>query len=141
MLLTPSANARVQVSGAQYVSSALAFNFGHVFRAPWITNWRFLGLVLVYATVHLCMVLIPGQLSCFVRINCEAEDIVRGALSPVLVRATAPCRSPRPVMVADTGLTLPISLTVSLTISLTISLPVSRTVSRRWTSRIRGTRR
>jgi len=61
------------VSGAQYVSSAMAFNFGYKFRASWLYNWRFLMFCTVYITLHFVSILHPSSLSCFYRLNCDAE--------------------------------------------------------------------
>ncbi|CAE7789177.1 unnamed protein product [Symbiodinium microadriaticum] len=49
------------VSGYQYISSAMAYNFG------------FKHLI------HFTIVLYPSTLSCFFRVNCDNDDVVRGA--------------------------------------------------------------
>eukprot|EP00301_Raphidiophrys_heterophryoidea_P007259 c12832_g1_i1.p1 GENE.c12832_g1_i1~~c12832_g1_i1.p1 ORF type:complete len:1368 (+),score=403.79 c12832_g1_i1:102-4205(+) len=73
------------VSGAQYITSAMAFNFGLKFRAPWLFNWRFVILCVCYLTVHFVVIMVPSKLSCIFRVNCEAEHIVRGATTPELI--------------------------------------------------------
>jgi len=73
------------VAGAQYFSSAMAFNFGFVHRAPWMFNWRFVVLCSIFFGIHVAMTLEPSKLSCFVRVNCEHENILRGATSSELV--------------------------------------------------------
>jgi len=73
------------VSGAQYITSAMAFNFGLKYRAPWLFNWRFVILCVCYLTVHFTVIMVPSKLSCIFRVNCEGDDIVRGATTPELI--------------------------------------------------------
>eukprot|EP00300_Choanocystis_sp_HF-7_P042241 c9001_g1_i1.p1 GENE.c9001_g1_i1~~c9001_g1_i1.p1 ORF type:complete len:351 (+),score=82.34 c9001_g1_i1:2-1054(+) len=67
------------VSGAQYISTAMAFNFGLKHRAPWLYNWRLWILVVAFAVIHIHMILVASEMSCLVRVNCEAPNIVRQA--------------------------------------------------------------
>ena len=67
------------VSGYQYISSAMAYNFGFKHRAGWLYNWRFVFFVIVWTIIHFVIVLYPSTLSCFFRVNCDNEDVVRGA--------------------------------------------------------------
>eukprot|EP00300_Choanocystis_sp_HF-7_P043350 c992_g1_i1.p1 GENE.c992_g1_i1~~c992_g1_i1.p1 ORF type:complete len:848 (+),score=182.19 c992_g1_i1:382-2925(+) len=69
------------VSGAQYISTAMAFNFGLKHRSPWLYNYRLWALVVLFTTIHFHMTLVPSKLSCLVRVNCEAENVVPGAVS------------------------------------------------------------
>jgi len=69
------------VTGYQYISSAMAFNFGYSFRANWFRNWIFVTLVLAYTVIHWVIIIHPGKLSCLWRVNCTNENIVRGVTS------------------------------------------------------------
>lgn len=71
------------VTGYQVVSSATVFNFGYEFRRAWIRNWFLVTLLTGYTAIHFYITLVPGELSCFFRINCLNEytfDGVFGAL-------------------------------------------------------------
>jgi len=63
------------VTGYQYISSAMAFNFGFNHRRPWIRNWIFVSLVIGYSVIHFTVTLYPSSLSCFWRINCDNRYI------------------------------------------------------------------
>lgn len=69
------------ISGYQYVSSAMAYNFGFQHRAGWFQNWRFVFFVVVWTVIHFTVVLYPSTLSCFFRVNCDNDDALRGATS------------------------------------------------------------
>jgi cation-transporting ATPase 13A3/4/5 len=73
------------VTGFQYISSAIVFNFGYEWRQAWIRNYIFAGLVFAYTFMQLWITLVPGKLSCFWRVNCNNDDVVRGVASPELV--------------------------------------------------------
>lgn len=64
------------VSGYQYISTAMAYNFGYEFRRGWFQNTWFVCLVIVYTLVHYWITLFPGNLSCLFRVNCENEDVI-----------------------------------------------------------------
>eukprot|EP00978_Attheya_sp_CCMP212_P034692 scaffold146717_cov64-Attheya_sp.AAC.1 len=49
------------ITGYQYISSAMVFNFGYNFRAAWIKN---------YCTMN------PSPMSCLFRVNCSNENVV-----------------------------------------------------------------
>jgi len=66
------------VTGYQYISSAMAFNFGYTFRSSWITNYVFVILALGWTIIQFYITLVPGNLSCFFRVNCANTNIVRG---------------------------------------------------------------
>jgi hypothetical protein len=71
------------VTGYQVVSSATVFNFGYEFREAWINNWILVLLIAGYTAIHFYITLVPGELSCFFRINCLNEyafDGVWGAM-------------------------------------------------------------
>jgi cation-transporting ATPase 13A3/4/5 len=66
------------VTGYQYISSAMAFNFGYTFRAAWIKNYVFVVLALGWTFMQFYITLVPGELSCLFRVNCSNENVVRG---------------------------------------------------------------
>lgn len=59
---------------SQYVYSAAAFNFGFSYRKPWYRNYLLVVLVLGFMFIHYWVTLVPGKLSCWLRINCVNED-------------------------------------------------------------------
>jgi cation-transporting ATPase 13A3/4/5 len=67
------------VSGYQYITSAIAFNFGFQHRASWWKNWRFQFFVIAWTVIHFTVILYPSTLSCFFRVNCENKNVLRGA--------------------------------------------------------------
>jgi len=73
------------VSGFQYVGSAMAFNFGFKHRAPWLFNWRFAYLCLSYCIIHLVVAMVPSDLSCFFRVNCDDNHLQRFATNSELI--------------------------------------------------------
>jgi predicted P-type ATPase len=64
------------VAGYQYISSAMAYNFGYEFRQGWLRNTWFVALVVIYSSIHYYITLVPGKLSCFFRVNCANEDVL-----------------------------------------------------------------
>jgi len=69
------------VTGYQYISSAMAFNFGYTFRSAWIKNYTFVALALGFTIIQFYIALVPGHLSCVFRVNCSNDDVVRGVTS------------------------------------------------------------
>ena len=65
------------VTGYQYISSAIVFNFGYEWRQAWIRNFILVWLVCAYTFMQFWITLVPGELSCFWRVNCVNEDTVR----------------------------------------------------------------
>jgi cation-transporting ATPase 13A3/4/5 len=65
------------VSGYQYISSAMAFNYGFEFRQGWLRNYVFVAFVTAYTIMHIYIILVPSRLSCFWRVNCDNKDAVR----------------------------------------------------------------
>jgi cation-transporting ATPase 13A3/4/5 len=65
------------VTGYQYISSAMAFNFGFTFRMAWWKNYIFVVLCVSYTVVHFVATLYPSKLSCLWRLNCTNETVVR----------------------------------------------------------------
>lgn len=66
------------MGGYQYVSSAMAFNFGYEFRRGWFHNRVFVFFASLYTFFQFYITLVPGKLSCIWRVNCENPDVVRG---------------------------------------------------------------
>lgn len=69
------------VTGYQYISTAIVFNFGYEWRQAWITNYIFVALVTGFTFIQFWITLVPGTLSCIWRVNCEVEYSVRGVTS------------------------------------------------------------
>jgi hypothetical protein len=69
------------VTGYQYISSAIAFNFGYSYRANWFRNWVFVTLVVAYTVIHWTIIIHPGNMSCLWRVNCTNDHILRGITS------------------------------------------------------------
>jgi len=69
------------VSGAQYLSSSMAFNFGHKHREPWLYNRSLMVLLIIFFAIHLTVLFYPSKLSCLFRVNCQNEDSVGRVLS------------------------------------------------------------
>jgi hypothetical protein len=69
------------VSGYQYISSAIAYNFGYEHRGGWFTNWRFSILSIGYSIMLFYVALVPSKLSCLFRVNCANDDVVRQVTS------------------------------------------------------------
>lgn len=67
------------VIGYQYVSSGIAYNFGFKHRASGLLNWRFVFFAIAWTIIHFVVILYPSTLSCFFRVNCDNDDVVRGA--------------------------------------------------------------
>jgi len=66
------------VTGYQYISSAMAFNFGYSYRANWFRNWIFVTLCVAYTVIHWTIIIHPGNMSCLWRVNCTNDHIQRG---------------------------------------------------------------
>jgi cation-transporting ATPase 13A3/4/5 len=64
------------VTGYQYISSAMAFNWGFSFRAAWWKNYVFVALCISYTIVHFIATLHPSTLSCVWRLNCTNDHVV-----------------------------------------------------------------
>ena len=65
------------VMGYQYISSAIAFNFGYEFRQGWCRNYVFVFFAALYSFLMFYITLVPGELSCIWRVNCVNEDTSR----------------------------------------------------------------
>ena len=59
---------------SQYVHSAAAYNFGFTYRKHWMRNYLLVFLVVCFTFIHFWVTLVPGALSCWLRINCVNED-------------------------------------------------------------------
>lgn len=64
--------------GYQYISSAIAFNFGYEFRQAWCRNYLFVFFAALYTFLMFYITLVPGELSCIWRVNCVNEDTCKG---------------------------------------------------------------
>ena len=69
------------VTGAQYLSSSMAFNFGHKYRQPWLYNWRLTVFLVGFFIIHTIIIFYPCKLSCLFRVNCDNDFTVRPVLS------------------------------------------------------------
>lgn len=67
------------VSGYQYISTAMSYNFGYEFRQSWVKNVRFWLLAAFFSFMIFWAIMVPGKLSCFWRVNCENEDVLYSA--------------------------------------------------------------
>jgi magnesium-transporting ATPase (P-type) len=85
-VLLPSDNYETQVTflmfGYQCMFAAVTFNFGYEFRQAWWRNYPFVAVVSVFLFVHVYITLVPGRMSCFWRVNCVDEYVLRGVLDP-----------------------------------------------------------
>ena len=72
------------MTGAQFVGSAMVFNFGYEFRQAWWRNYLFAILSIGFFVFQLYIVLVPGEASCFFRVNCTNENVVRGIVVDLL---------------------------------------------------------
>jgi hypothetical protein len=59
---------------SQYVHSAAAYNFGFTYRKHWLRNYLLVFLVVCFTFIHYWVTLVPGALSCLLRVNCVNED-------------------------------------------------------------------
>lgn len=66
------------VTAYQYVSSAMALNFGYEFRQGWFRNHIFVIVVVVLSFINFYVIFVPSKLSCFFRINCDNDNVVGG---------------------------------------------------------------
>jgi hypothetical protein len=66
------------ISGYQYVSTAMALNFGYEFRQGWWRNYTFVAAVIVFTCLHFYAAVVPGNISCIWRLNCDNDHVVRG---------------------------------------------------------------
>ena len=64
------------VTGYQYISTAMSYNFGYEFRESWLKNVWFWSLAAFFSFLLFWVTLVPGKASCFWRVNCENEDVL-----------------------------------------------------------------
>ena len=67
------------ISGYQYISSGIVYNFGFVHRAPFYTNWRLWIFAIIFTVIHVIIIFHPSRLSCFFRVNCDNSHVLRSA--------------------------------------------------------------
>lgn len=70
------------ISGAQYLTSAMACNFGFKHRQPWVYNVWLMFFVTIFYVCHIVILFWPSKLSCLFRINCSIENSLPGVLYP-----------------------------------------------------------
>jgi len=68
----------------------MAFNFGYEFRQAWWRNYWFLLAAGTFTFLHFYVTLVPGELSCFWRVNCDNENVVNS----VTTREKVPIQNP-----------------------------------------------
>jgi cation-transporting ATPase 13A3/4/5 len=83
------------VTGYQYITSAVAYNFGYSFRAAWYKNWVLVLLATIYTIIHFLMTLTESTLSCFFRVNCSNDNVEK--LGPTLLTYLTGNTEPFPI--------------------------------------------
>lgn len=78
------------VTGYQYISSAFAYSYSYEFRQAWFRNYIFVLLAFGFTAIHFYITLVPGKLSCLVRVNCENENVVPGVTTRDLLAIQNP---------------------------------------------------
>lgn len=61
------------VGGFQYISSAMALNFGYTFREGYFQNYIFVILSVTWTAFFFVMTIYPSNFSCIWRVNCDNE--------------------------------------------------------------------
>ena len=69
------------IGGFQYITSAIAFNFGYEFRSNFLRNYVFVVLVTFFCTAMIYITFVPGDFSCIWRVNCVNDDVRRSVTS------------------------------------------------------------
>jgi magnesium-transporting ATPase (P-type) len=72
------------VGGFQFISSAMALNFGYTFRQSWWKNYVFIFFSLLWCVFLLLMTVYPSKFSCIFRVNCSNEVRCLGARKLIL---------------------------------------------------------
>ncbi|KAL3912222.1 MAG: hypothetical protein SGILL_006969, partial [Bacillariaceae sp.] len=72
------------MTGAQFIGSAMVYNFGYEFRQAWWRNYLFAILSIGFFVFQIYIALVPGEASCFFRVNCSNENVVRGIVVDLL---------------------------------------------------------
>jgi predicted P-type ATPase len=75
------------VTSCQYISTAMAYNFGYEWRQSWIRNYFLVTLASVFMAMQFFITLVPGKMSCFWRVNCDNDhvlvSVVKGEKVPI----------------------------------------------------------
>ena len=75
------------VTGLQYITTAMAYNFGYEFRQGWRKNKWFVISAWFFVAFHVYVTLVPGKLSCIFRVNCDNDNVLysvaNGATIPI----------------------------------------------------------
>jgi len=66
----------------QVMGVAVATNFGYEFRRTWYRNYVFVAFVLGFSFWLAYIVFVPGKLSCYWRVNCTNDNVVRPVDAP-----------------------------------------------------------
>jgi magnesium-transporting ATPase (P-type) len=61
------------VGGYQYISSAIALNFGYSHRQSWWSNYKFVFLAALWTAFVFMMTIYPSRFSCIWRVNCSND--------------------------------------------------------------------
>lgn len=61
------------IGGMQYISSAIALNFGYTWRENFWKNYVFVALAITFTVFQYVVCLHPSAFSCIWRVNCENE--------------------------------------------------------------------
>jgi len=72
------------VTGYQYISSAMAFNYGYSYRAPFLKNRTFVALAVGFSVIHFLIIVYPSEISCLWRVNCTNEHVLPGITTGLL---------------------------------------------------------
>jgi len=73
------------IGGFQYITSAIAFNFGYEFRGHFLRNYIFVLLVTFFCTAMIYITFVPGDFSCIWRVNCVNENVRRSVTSETVM--------------------------------------------------------
>jgi hypothetical protein len=69
------------IAGYQYVSSAIAFNFGYEWRQSWYRNYVFVAFAALFTIMQFWITVVPGYFSCVWRVNCMNDWTVSAVTS------------------------------------------------------------
>jgi cation-transporting ATPase 13A3/4/5 len=67
--------------------TAMAYNFGYEWRQSWIRNYVLITLASTFMAMQFYIILVPGKMSCFWRVNCDNDhvlvSVVKGEKVPI----------------------------------------------------------
>jgi magnesium-transporting ATPase (P-type) len=88
------------VGGFQYMSSAIALNFGYTFRQSWWKNYIFIVFSATWCICIIVMAVYPSKFSCIFRVNCDNQvrmfgkslgGVLQCSPSPIIHATTEYC--------------------------------------------------